>query len=164
MDWKTLLTLSVSLTFATISMAPTAAFAQFPPGRLRLGLAGLRRSEPEVLLHSQVLLPWGLAARPTSGLTGQFLARAPAQFLAPISAGLQASVPAVAARAASLSSSRSGGYGYGHGGSRYGYRAAYAAGAYAAGAYSGDGYGREYSSGCDCYYVYSRSRRLLVCD
>jgi hypothetical protein len=31
MSRKTLLTLSVSLTLATISLAPTAVFAQFPP-------------------------------------------------------------------------------------------------------------------------------------
>ena len=62
---------------------------------LQSGPAGLRRSEPEVLLHSQVLLPRGLVARPMSGLAAQF--RLAAQFLAPISAGLQASVPAVAA-------------------------------------------------------------------
>ena len=48
MAWKTLMTLSVSVTLATISMAPTAVFAQFPgppaigPGRSRpeRGLGG----------------------------------------------------------------------------------------------------------------------------
>ena len=53
--------------------------------------------------------------------------------------------PAVAssARSASVIYSRSGGDGYGYGGSRYGYRAAYAAGAYAAGAHTGYAYGRR---------------------
>jgi hypothetical protein len=79
--------------------------------------------------------------------------------------------PAVAGsgRAASLRSGRSGGYAYGRDGSRYGDRAAYAAGAYAAGsyaegAYSGDRYGRENSSGSECYYVYGRSGRVAVCE
>jgi hypothetical protein len=64
MSWKTHLTLSVSVTLATISLAPTAVFAQFPPARLQWGRAGLLRSRPEVLPHSQVHLPWGLAAPP----------------------------------------------------------------------------------------------------
>lgn len=74
--------------------------------------------------------------------------------------------PAVAssARSASVSYGRSGSYGYG--GSRYG-RAAYAAGAYAAGAYTGYAYGSSrygsYSDS-DCYYVFRRNRRVLVCN
>jgi hypothetical protein len=60
--------------------------------------------------------------------------------------------------------SRSGDDGHRYGGSRYGYRAAYAAGAYAAGAYTGYAYGRGYNSDSDCYFVYRRQRRVLVCD
>jgi hypothetical protein len=60
--------------------------------------------------------------------------------------------------------SRSGDDGHRYGGSRYGYRAAYAAGAYAAGAYTGYAYGRGYNSDSDCYSVYRRQRRILVCD
>jgi hypothetical protein len=68
-------------------------------------------------------------------------------------------------RSVSLSYSRSGGDGYRYGGSRYGRRAAYAAGAYAAGAYAGYGYGSSgYGYSDDCYYVYRRGRRVLVCD
>lgn len=77
--------------------------------------------------------------------------------------------PALAgsARAASVSYTGSGIYGYRHGESRYGYRAAYAAGAYAAGAYSGYAYGRSrdaHYSASGCYYAYKRHRRVLVCD
>jgi hypothetical protein len=52
-------------------------------------------------------------------------------------------------------------------GSRYGYRAAYTAGAYAAGAtagYADSGSRDGYSSDSDCYYVYRRYRRVMVCD
>jgi hypothetical protein len=74
--------------------------------------------------------------------------------------------PAVArlvqARSASVNYSRSGSFRHGYGGRRYGYGAAYAAGAYAGHAYgsSSDGY----YSDSDCYYVYSRHRRVLVCN
>ena len=50
------------------------------------------------------------------------------------------------------------------GAGRYGYRAAYAAGAYAAGAYTGYANGRSgygYYSDSDCYDVY---RRVPVCN
>ena len=78
--------------------------------------------------------------------------------------GGPAAARSVQARSASVSYSRSGSYG--DGGRRYGYGAAYAAGAYAAGAYAGYGYGRSnygYSDS-DCYYVYKRYRRILVCN
>lgn len=73
---------------------------------------------------------------------------------------------ASAVRGTSVTYNRFGGYG-GYGGSRYGERAAYAAGAYAAGATAGYAYGGSrygYSSDSDCYYVYRRYRRVLVCD
>lgn len=57
---------------------------------------------------------------------------------------------------------RFGGYGR-YGEARYGYHAAYAASAYA-GAAAGYAYGRGYPSDSDCYYAYSRRRRVLVCD
>ena len=83
MSWKTLLTLSVSVTLATISLAPTAVFAQFPV-RLQWGRAVLRRSRPAVLRHSQVLLPWGLAVRPVPASAVRLLGWAPALVLAAI--------------------------------------------------------------------------------
>ena len=74
--------------------------------------------------------------------------------------------PAVArsvqARSASVSDSRSGSFSHGYGGRRYGYGAAYAAGAYAGYAYGGSNDG-SYSDN-DCYYAYSRHRRVLVCN
>ena len=74
--------------------------------------------------------------------------------------------PAVArsvqARSALVSGSRSGSFSHGYGGRRYGYGAAYAAGAYAGYAHgsSNDGY----YSDSDCYYAYRRNRRVLVCN
>jgi hypothetical protein len=64
-----------------------------------------------------------------------------------------------ATRATSVTYNRIGGYGH-YGEARYGYRAAYAASAYAAGAYSGS----RYSPDSDCYYVYRRYRRVMVCE
>jgi hypothetical protein len=67
-----------------------------------------------------------------------------------------------AARATSVTSNRFEGR---HGEARYGYRAAYAAGAYAAGVASGYAYrGVGYSSDGDCYYVYRRDRRVMLCE
>jgi hypothetical protein len=73
---------------------------------------------------------------------------------------------ASAVRGTSLTYNRFGGYGR-YGESLYGYRAARAAGAYVAGATAGYAYGGSrygYSSDSDCYYVYRRYRRILVCD
>jgi hypothetical protein len=70
---KTLLTLSVSVTLATICLAPTAVFAQFPV--LLNGAGRSRRSRPAVLRRSEVLLPW--AWRCPCRLGGR-LSRAPA--------------------------------------------------------------------------------------
>ena len=73
--------------------------------------------------------------------------------------------PAVArsvqARSASVSDSRSGSFSHGYGGRRYGYGAAYAAGAYAGYAYGSSNDG-SYSDN-DCYYAYRHHRRVLVC-
>ena len=66
----------------------------------------------------------------------------------------------VQARSASVSYSRSGSFSHGYGGRRYG--AAYAAGAYAGYAYGSSNDGNYSDS--DCYYAYSRHRRVLVCN
>ena len=83
MSRKTLLTLSVSVTLATISLAPTAVFAQFP-GLLRWGPVGHLQSQPEALRRSQVHLPWGLAVRPVPALVVRLPDWAPALVLAAI--------------------------------------------------------------------------------
>ena len=74
--------------------------------------------------------------------------------------------PAVArsvqARPASVSYGRSGSFSHRYGGRRYGYGAAYAAGAYAGYAYGSSNDGHYSDS--DCYYAYSRHRRVLVCN
>ena len=74
--------------------------------------------------------------------------------------------PAVArsvqARSASVSYGRSGSFSHGYGGRRYGYGAAYAAGAYAGYAY-GSSNDDNYSDS-DCYYAYRHHRRVLVCN
>ena len=58
-------------------------------------------------------------------------------------------------------------HGYGHGARAASYAASYAAGAYAGYAYAGYAYGgarSSYYASSDCYYVYRRHRRYLVCD
>ena len=74
--------------------------------------------------------------------------------------------PAVArsvqARSVSVSDGRSGSFSHGYGGRRYSYGAAYAAGANAGYAYGSSNDGHYSDS--DCYYAYSRHRRVLVCD
>ena len=68
----------------------------------------------------------------------------------------------IEARSASVSDSRSGSFSHGYGGRRYGYGAAYAAGAYAGYAYGSANDGNYSDS--DCYYAYGRDRRVLVCN
>ena len=74
--------------------------------------------------------------------------------------------PAVArsvqARSASVSYGRSGSFSHGYGGRRYGYGAAYVAGAYAGYAYGSSNDGSYSDSDCD--YAYSRHLRVLVCN
>jgi hypothetical protein len=96
----------------------------------------------------------GAGAGPRGNL-GEFGARAGGR-------GGPAVGSSVQARSASVSYSRSGSFGHGYGGRRYGYGAAYAAGTYAgyASGSSNDGY----YSDSDCYYAYSRHRRVLVCN
>jgi hypothetical protein len=68
----------------------------------------------------------------------------------------------VQARSASVGDSRSGRFSHGYGGRRYGYGAAYAAGAYAGYAY-GSSNDSNYPES-DCYYAYSHYQRVLVCN
>jgi hypothetical protein len=171
MSRKTLLTLSVSLTLATISLAPTAVFAQFPPPP-PMGPGG----PPPIAVGGPPAFagppPMGLGGAAHAGLGG------PAPRLG-ASAGPRGDLralggfragggdgPAVArsieARSAWVGDSRSGGFSHGYGGRRYGYGAAYAAGAYAGYAY-GSSNDSDYSDS-DCYYAYSRHRRVLVCN
>ena len=162
MSWKTHLTLSVSVTLATISLAPTAVFAQFP-GPPPIGPGG-----PPAFGGPP---PMGPGGAPRAGFGGP--APRPGAGSGPrgdlgalgVRAGGRGG-PAVArsvqARSASVSYSRSGSFSHGYGGRRYGHGAAYAAGAYAGYAYgsSNDGY----YSDSDCYHVYRRHRRILVCN
>ena len=171
MSRKTLLTLSVSVTLATISLAPTAVFSQFPPPP-PMGPGG----PPPIAVGGPPAFagppPMGLGGAAHAGLGG------PAPRLG-VGAGPRGDLrahggfragggdgPAVArsieARSASVGDSRSGGFGHGYGGRRYGYGAAYAAGAYAGYAY-GSSNDSDYSDS-DCYYAYSRHRRVLVCN
>jgi hypothetical protein len=76
--------------------------------------------------------------------------------------GGPADARSVQARSAPDSYSRSGNFSRGYGGRRYGYGAAYAARAYAGDAYGGSSDG-SYSDS-DCYYAYTRHRRVLVCN
>jgi hypothetical protein len=166
MAWKTLLTLSVSVTLATISLAPTAVFAQFP-GPPPMGPGGpppIAAGGPPAFGGPPPMGAPGSAPRagfggPAPRLGAGAVLRGDLRPLGGVGAGGRGA-PAVAnsARAASFSHSRSGGYGY-RSGSRYGYRAAYAAGAY-----SGYAYGHGYSSDSDCYRVYKRHRYILVCE
>ncbi len=161
---KTLLTLSISATLATISLAPSAAFAQFPPP------PPTAAGGPPALAGPP---PMGSGGAPRAGFGGPpprlGAGPAPRGDLRALGGGRGAPAVASATRSASVSYNRFGGYsgnhGYRHGGSRYGYRAAYTT--YAVGAHADYAYGRSrygYDSDSDCYYVYRRYRRVLVCD
>src|SRR5690349_15538156 len=164
MNRNTLLALVASMTLATLSMAPTAAFAQFPGGPPPIGPGGpppIGAGGPPALGGPPPMGPVGAPRAGFGGPTPRLGAGAAPRDNLKALGGLRAADrggPPVmgSARSASVSISRSGDYG----GSTYGYRAAaYAAGAYAAGVYSGSAYGRssyEYDSGSSCYYVYRR--------
>lgn len=170
MSRKTLLTLSVGVTLATISLAPTAVFAQFP-GPPPMGPGGpppIAAGGPPAFAGPPPMGPGGAAHAGPGGPAPQLGAGAGPRgdLRAPgVRAGGRDG-PAVArsieARSALVSDSRSGSFSHGYGGRRYGYGAAYAAGAYAGYAYgsSNDGY----YSDSDCYYAYGRHRRVLVCN
>lgn len=164
---KALLTLSVSLTLTTTSLAPTAALAQFPPGPPPIGAGGpppIPAGGPPAFAGAASAGPGGVpradlrapAPRPSAGAGPRgdlnALGRAGAERRG--GAELARSV-----RSASVGYSRSGR------GERSGYRT-YAAGAYAAGAFAGYVYGRSGygNSDGDCYYLSRRYRRILVCD
>jgi hypothetical protein len=170
MSRKTLLTLSVSVMLATISLAPTAVFAQFP-GPPPMGPGGpppIAAGGPPAFASPP---PMGLGGAAHAGLGG------PAPRLG-AGAGPRGDLralgvragdrdgPAVArsvqARSASVSEGRSGSLSHGYGGRRYGYGAAYAAGAYAGYAYGSSNDGNYSDS--DCYHVYRRNKRILVCN
>jgi hypothetical protein len=171
MSRKTHLTLSVSVTLATISLAPTAVFAQFP-GPPPMGPGGpppIAAGGPPAFASPPLMGPGGA---PRAGLGGPAPrlgagAGPPGDLrgLGGVRAGGRDG-PAVArsvhARSASVSYSGSGSFSLGYGGRRYGYGAAYAAGAYAGYAYGSSNDGHYSDS--NCYHAYSRHRRVLVCN
>ena len=169
MSRKTLLTLSVSVTLATISLAPTAVFAQFPPAP-PMGPGG----PPPIAAGGPLAGPprMGPGGVPHAGFGGPAprlgAGAGPRGDLRPLG-GVRAGGrdgPAVArsvrARSASVSDGRSGSFSHGYGGRRYGYGAAYAAGAYAGYAYGSSNDGNYSDS--DCYYAYRHHRRVLDCN
>jgi hypothetical protein len=177
MSRKILLMLSIPVTLATMTLSPNAAFAQFPPPPPMAGLPPIAAGGPPPLTAGG---PPAFAARPTMGPDGaphaglggpapHLGARAAARGdLAAAgrvgAAGRGGPAVASAVRGTSVTYNRFGDYGR-YGG--YGHRAAYAAGAYAAGATAGYTYSRlrdHYTSDSDCYYVYTRYRRVLACD
>ncbi|WP_426526734.1 hypothetical protein [Bradyrhizobium sp. McL0615] len=167
---KTLLTLSVSVTLATISLAPTAVLAQFPPPP-PMGPGGpppIAAGGPPAFAGPPPMGPGGGAGAGFGGPAPQLGAGGPRGDLrgpGGVRAGGRDG-PAVArsveARSASVGFSRSGSFSHGYGGRRYGYGAAYAAGAYAGYACGSENDGNYSDS--DCYYAYSRHRRVLVCN
>jgi hypothetical protein len=170
MSRKTLLTLAASVTLATISLAPTAVFAQFPgPPPMGPGApAPIAAGGPPAFASPPPMGPGGAAHADLGGPAPRLGAGSgPRGDLgAPgVGAGGRGG-PAVAglvqARSASVGYGRSGSFSHGYDGRRYGYGAAYAAGAYAGYAYGSSNDG-SYSDS-DCYYAYSRHRRVLVCN
>jgi hypothetical protein len=171
MSRKTLLTLSVSLTLATISLAPTAVFAQFPPPP-PMGPGGpppIAAGGPPAFAGPPPMGPGGAGHAGLGGPAPRLGAgagpRGDLRALGGVRAGGRdgpAAARAVQTRSASVSDGRSGSFSHGYGGRRYGYGAAYAAGAYAGYAY-GSSNDDSYSDS-DCYYAYSRHRRVLVCN
>src|SRR4029450_8690677 len=136
MSRKTLLTLSVSVTLATISLAPTAVFAQFP-GPPPMGPGGpqpIAAGGPPAFASPPPMGPGGAAhaglGGPAPPLGAGAGPRGDLRALGGVRAGGRDG-PAVArsvqARSASVRYSRSGSFSHGYGGRRYGYGAAYAA-------------------------------------
>ena len=96
MSWKTLLTLSVSVTLATISLAPTAVFAQFP-GPPPMGPGGpppIAAGDPPAFGGPPQMGPGGA---PHAGLGGPAPRLGAGAVPPAISGRLAASVPAVVA-------------------------------------------------------------------
>ena len=178
MSRKILLMVSTTMTLATMTLSPNAAFAQFPPPPLAgpppIAAGGpppLPAGGPPALAGR---LPVGPVGPPRAGVGGLAprLGAEPAPRGA-LAAAERAGVdgrggPAVAGavRGTPVTYNRFGGYGR-YGETSRGHLASHAAGAYAAGATAGYAYGGSrygYSSDSDCYYVYRRYRRILVCD
>ena len=167
MSRKTLLTLSVSVTLATISLAPSAVFAQFP-GPPPMGPGGpppIAAGGPPAFASPP---PMGLGGAAHAGLGGPpprlGAGAGPRGDLRALGGGRAgpAAARSVQARSASVSYGRSGSFSHGYGGRRYGYGAAYAAGAYAGYAFGSSNDGNYSDS--DCYYAYSRHQSVLVCN
>lgn len=163
MTRKTLM-LPLAAVLASLTLSPQAAFAQFPPPPPMAGPPPIAAGGPPPLAAGAppafaARPPIGLGSTPHAGLGGG----APRLGAGPAApgniAGVRRGGPANATRAGSAGF---GGYGR-YDRLRYGYRGAYAASAYA-GAAAGYAYGRGYSSDGDCYYTYTRQRRVLVCD
>jgi len=167
---KTLLTLAVSATLATILLPPTAVFAQFP-GPPPMGPGGpppIAAGGPPAFGGHPPMGPGGAHHADLGGPAPRLSAGpGPRGDLAALGVraggrGGPAVERSVQARSASVSYSRSGSFSHGYGGRRYGYGAAYAAGAhagYAFGSSNDDNY-----SDSDCYYAYRHHRRVLVCN
>ncbi|RXG90464.1 hypothetical protein [Bradyrhizobium zhanjiangense] len=156
---KTLSTFAVAVTVAASSLAPSVAFAQFPPPP-PMAPAG---PPPMAPAGPPALAAPGPAAPGPSPRLGP--AAGPRIDLAARGAGGGPAVVGARTTAVNI-----GGAGHRYGGEHgygYGARAATYAGAYAAGAYAGYGYEgtrSSYYSSSECRYVYSRHRRYLVCD
>jgi hypothetical protein len=171
MTRKTLLTLSVSATLAIISFAPTAVFAQFPPPP-PMGLGGpppIAAGGPPAFGGPPPMGPGGAPRAGFGGPAPRLGAGAGPRGDLRALGGVRAvgrDGPAVArsiqARSASASYSRSGSFSHGYDGRRYGYGAAYAAGAYAG--YVDDSSNDSNYSDSDCYHLYRRHRRIPVCN
>ncbi|MBR0865789.1 hypothetical protein ACVIWV_009162 [Bradyrhizobium diazoefficiens] len=156
------LMLSIGAALATVTLTSNPASAQFPPPPPMAGPPPIAAGGPPAFAARPPIGPGGV---PHAGLGGPAprlgAGAAPREALA--GSGRGSPAVANAARATSVTYNRFGGYGR-YGGARYGYRAAYAASAYA-GAAAGYAYGgSRYSSDSDCYYVYRRYRRVMVCE
>jgi hypothetical protein len=166
MSRKALLMLTVTATIATLTLSSHAAFAQFPPpppmgGVPAPGGPPMGGGGPPAFAGRPSIGPGGGGPAPLLGAGAA--PRGDVRSLGGVRGGRPV---ANSVRSASAGFSRSDGYGR-YVGSQSRYRAAYVAGAYAAGAYAGYGYGRsgyEYQSDSDCYYVYRRHTRVLVCE
>ena len=128
------MTLSVSVTLATISLAPTAVFAQFP-GPPPMGPGGpppIAAGGPPAFAGSPPMGPGSVPRAGFSSTAPRLVAgagpRGDLRALGGVRAGGRdgpAAARSVQARSAPVSDGRSGSFGHGYGGRRYGYGAAY---------------------------------------
>ena len=84
MSRKTLLTLSAQRDARNDFAGADCGVCAIPRSASNGAGRGLRRSQPEVLRHSRVHLPWGLAVRPMPASAVRLLGSAPALVLAAI--------------------------------------------------------------------------------